>query len=293
MKDYFSVLGVHRDASDDDIKRAYRTLAMKHHPDRGGDQAKFQEIQEAYEVLSNPQKRAEWHSRQHGPFANSPGGFSFNFGFPGGPGMDINEIFRSFHGSDPFTVFNQRQRKNRDLRVSIELELASTLEKQVKHISVQHLNGHRETVTVEIPRGITGAMQIKYAGQGDKSNPDWPPGDLYIEFRVKPDPRFSIEGLDLIHVIKLNCIEAIVGTSLKIESLDGTILNWSVPVGTQHGARFRIPHHGLWAVDQPFKGNLIVQVELVVPTNLSTEQLKALEFILDSIKENTRDSYKS
>ena len=134
MKDYFNILGVGADASEEDIKRAYRTLAMKHHPDRGGDQAKFQEIQEAYSVLTDPQKRAEWEMHRNGnPFGQGmPGGFHFNFNF-GGPGQpfDINDIFGQFNG-DPFQGFRQQQRRNRDLKVVVDLDLASTLEPQKK-----------------------------------------------------------------------------------------------------------------------------------------------------------------
>jgi DnaJ-class molecular chaperone len=146
MKDYFKILGVEPAASDDAVKKAYRSLAMKHHPDRaGGDSIQFKEIQEAYNVLSDPQKRSEWEQAQHGnPFS---GGFHFNFG--GNP-VDVNDIFRQFNagqdpfgrfGQDPFGGFRQAQplRKNRDLRIAIELALSSTLEPQVKHLSLIHI----------------------------------------------------------------------------------------------------------------------------------------------------------
>jgi len=288
MKDYYSILGVAPGASEEEIKRAYRTLAMKHHPDRGGDQAQFQEIQEAYSVLTDPQKKAEWEAQRHGhPFMNAgPGGFHFNFAFGGQP-FDINEIFGQ---GDPFSGFRQQQRRNRDLKVVIDLDLASTLEKQTKHISVKHLNGTRHDVTVEIPRGVNGAVQMKYAGHGDHSYNDLPPGDLYIHFRVHENPNYAIEGLDLVKVVKLNCLDAIVGSRLKIQGLDGKEFEISIPAGTQHGLRMRIIQQGLWSIDHPVRGNLIVQLELKVPTDLNPEQFVQIEKIAAELKLNRRDT---
>lgn len=286
MKDYFNILGVAATASDDDIKKAYRSLAMKHHPDRGGDQAKFQEIQEAYAILSDPQKRAEWEMQKQGGHNGSF--FDFNFGQPQGDPFDLNNIFRNFqHGGDPFGGFRQQQRRNRDLKVVVDLDLASTLEPQTKHISVQHLNGHRETVSVDIPRGVSSSMQMKYAGHGDRSYSDLPPGDLYISFRVLRHPDFNIEGLDLVRSIKLNCIDAITGTTLTITGLDGKQFSWNVPVGTQNGSRFRIAQQGLWSIEHPVRGSLILHIDLAVPNNLTAEQLIALEKISQELKENT------
>lgn len=295
MKNYFEILGVPPDATDDDIKKAYRSLAMKHHPDRGGDQAKFQEIQEAYSVLTDPQKREEWNMARH-QRSHDHGGFHFNFNFgqPNGNPFDIHEVFRNFQqGQDPFANFRQPPQRNKDLRVTIDLDLASTLDKQTRHISVRHLNGHRETVTVDIPRGVNPGVQMKYAGHGDKSYNNLPPGDLYINFNVVPHPDFIVEGIDLIHVVKLNCIDAIIGTKLRIKGLDGTEFDFNVPVGTQNNSRFRIAQQGIYTIDHPMRGSLIVHLDLVVPTNLNSEQLFALEKISKELKGDLGNSYDS
>lgn len=285
MKDYFNILGIAPSASEDEIKKAYRSLAMVHHPDRGGDQSKFQEIQEAYAVLSDPQKRSEWEMNRQGrnPFNQGRGGFDFNFGQPRGDPFE--NIFRHFQQGGDFG--RQQQRVNRDLKVVVDLDLADTLAPQTKHISVKHLNSHRETVTVEIPRGVSSNMQMKYSGHGDQSYPDLPAGDLYISFRILRHPDFDIEGLDLIRAIKLNCIDAITGSTLSIKGLDGTEFSWNVPVGTQNGSRFRIGQQGLWSIDHPVRGSLILHINLVVPSNLTAEQLITLEQISKELKENT------
>lgn len=283
MKDYYSILGVSEQSTDDEIKRAYRSLAMKHHPDRGGDSAKFQEIQEAYDVLTNPQKKAEWQAQKNGFHqfggGHPGGGFHFNFG---SGGFDIHDIFRNFHG-DPFGGFQNRQQKNRDLRVAVEIDLADTLTQQTKHISVKHLNGTRQTVTVDIPRGVSPQTQMKYANYGDHSHETLPPGDLYIEFRIKPHPDFIVEGIDLVRIIKLNCIDAITGTTVNVKGLDGKEFEWNVPVGTQNGTKFRIQNEGLWALDQPFRGSLYLVIDIKVPTNLTTDQLLKLESLRKEI----------
>jgi len=280
MTDYFNILGVNAGASDDEIKKAYKKLAMTHHPDRGGDQGKFQQIQEAYSILSDPNKRAQWeHERQYGGagggFAGGgfPGGFHFNFG-----GGDINDILRQFHGGGPFAR-QQQPAKNRDLRVGIELELASTLETQKHHINVQNLNGGVKTVEIEIPRGVQSGMQIRYTGHGDNSIGNLPPGDLYIDFRVRGHPDFQVNGLDLIKSVKINCIDAIIGYKASVYGLDGTQFEINIPSGTQQNAKFRIPSQGLWDVNQPIRGDLLLEIGLIVPSNVTASQLENLEKI--------------
>lgn len=273
MKNYYQTLGLNPEASDEDIKKAYRSMAMKFHPDRGGDQEKFQEIQEAYNVLSDPQKRAQMHQQQSNPFQNAggPGGFHFSFG--GGGPQDFGDIFRHFQGGNPFDMFGNQQPRNRDLRAIIDLDLASTLQAQSKTISVKHLNDQRHPLSVDIPRGVRSGMQMKYAGHGDKSNPNFPPGDLYIEFRVLPHSKFQIDGIDLINTVQVNCLDAITGKSIIVDGLDDRQFEWSMPPGTQHGAKFIIQGQGIWAVDHPIRGNLVIQANITIPSGLNREQL--------------------
>ena len=284
MKDYFKILGVDQSASEDDIKKAYRGLAMKHHPDRGGDQNKFQEVEEAYRVLSDPNQRQQWEMQSRNPFGGGqPGGGGFHFNFGGG-GMDINDIFRGFHGGDPFDLFKQQQRRNRDLRIAIQLDLVSTLEKQNKTISVQHLNGQRHELNVEIPRGARAGMQMKYSGHGDRSQANAEAGDLYIEFQIQPHPEFQIDGIDLIKHVQLDCLDAITGTEIIITGLDGRQFSWNVPAGTQTGAKFKIQGQGLWHLEHPVRGNIITVVAVTVPAGLSRDIINDIADIKTRIK---------
>jgi DnaJ-class molecular chaperone len=269
MKDHFNTLGVAPDASDEEIKRAYKKLAMKHHPDRGGDQAKFQEIQEAYDTLSDSQKRAQWEQeKQFGGGGGGPGGFHFNFGF----GPDINDIFRQFTGGG----FRQPPR-NRDLRLAMEIDLVSTLEEQKHHINVQHYDGNQSVVEVTIPRGVASGMQMKFAGKGDHSNKSLQPGDLYIEFRVRQHPEFRINGIHLTKTVTMDCIDAMLGAKINVTALDGKEFEINTPPATQHGSRFRINGQGLWEVNRPIRGDLFVEVALRVPVAPTSEQMAKLQ----------------
>lgn len=269
--DYYSILGVPKGASDDEIKKAYRKLAMKHHPDRGGDQTQFQKIQEAYATLGDTQKRHEYDHPQ-------PQGFQFHFGHGSNP---LDEIFASFgfgHGADPFAHMRQQQpRKNKDLRIQIELELASTLTDQTKTISVATTTGERQTVEINIPRGIATGHQMRYAGLGDNMFNTIPRGDLYINFFVREDPQFAVEGLDIVYKVSINCLDAITGVDVDIPNLESKVFRLTIPAGTKHGARLRLPNQGLYEINAMRRGNLIVQVSLHVPVVKNTEALNLIE----------------
>lgn len=258
--DYYSVLGVPKRASEEDIKRAYRKLAMEHHPDRGGDQNQFQKIQEAYATLGDPQKRHEYDHPQP-----QHQGFHFHFG----QGNPLDEIFASFGfgggGPDPFAHMRQQHRKNKDLRIQIELELESTLNDQTKTISVQTTTGERQTVEVKIPRGIASGHQMRYAGLGDNMFATIPRGDLYINFLVREDPRFKLEGIDLIYKVNVNCLDAMTGTDMDVPNIENKVFRLSIPAGTKPGARLRLPNQGLYDINTMRRGNLIVEVSLTVP----------------------------
>lgn len=273
MKDYFNTLGVAADASDEEIKRAYKRLAMQHHPDRGGEQTKFQEIQEAYATLSDPEKRSQWEQQRHFGAGGGQNGFHFNFGF----GQDINDIIRQFHGGHPFGGFRTQAPRNHDLRMGIEIDLVSTLDEQTHHVNVQHSNGVNKTVEIKIPRGVQSGMQMRYPGQGDHAKADAPAGDLYVDFRVRQPADFRIMGINLSKTVTLNCIDAILGTKLFVTGLDGKQFEISIPPATQHDSKFRISGQGLWDVNQPVRGDLLIQVALQVPAAPTPEQIARLQ----------------
>lgn len=273
--DYYSTLGVPRGASEADIKKAYRKLAMQHHPDRtGGDDTKFKQIQEAYETLGDPGKRQQYDNPAPQGFHGHPNGFQFHFG----QGNPLDEIFASFgfaQGGDPFA--HMRQRRNKDLRIELPVELADTLSDHVKTVSVQSTTGERQTIQVNVPRGIRTGHQMRYSGLGDNAFAGIARGDLYVHFIVKEDPQFTVEGNDLIYRATISCIDAMTGVTIEVPNIENKVFRLTVPSGTKHGARMRLPNQGLYELNSNQRGHIIVDVSLSVPQMSSPEALQLLE----------------
>jgi DnaJ-class molecular chaperone len=261
---HYETLGVHKGATPDEIKRAYRKLASQHHPDKGGDTAKFQEIEAAYRVLSDPAQRQQYDNPH-------PEGYHFNFNGGNVP-PEMQDIFNTFgfnFGGGPF----KQQRRNRDLRVDIAVDLASTLTEQVKTISVQTTNGQRENVEVRIPRGINTGNTIKYAGLGDNLFNTIARGDLYVQINVQNNNNFMVNNIDLYTRVSVNCFIAIVGGDVEVKTLDGRTLSLTIPPGTQPGVKFRISGEGLYQLNSPNRGHLYVELTVTIPQDLTSEQL--------------------
>lgn len=282
---HYETLGVAENATQEEIKRAYRKLAMQHHPDKGGDTNKFQEIQSAYDTIGNEQARQRYdmERRGGGQFRFNINGQDFNHGnMP--PHME--DILKNFgfafgHGfsDDPFQNFRQ-PRKNKDLQVEITIPLSSTLSDQSKTISVQTTNGNRYPVTVDIPKGVSSHNRIKYPNLGDNFFESLPRGDLYIKVNVHNDTNFRVEGLDLIKLVDIDCLNAIIGVKVTIEGLDGKKFEISIPSGTQHGTKFRIINQGLYAINENIRGNLIIFVNIIIPTNLQPEKIDIIKTLI-------------
>lgn len=282
---HYATLGVNENADTNEIKRAYRKLASQHHPDKGGDTAKFQEIEAAYRVLSDPAQREQYDHQRRNP----GGGFRFTVngqdmsGMP--PGMEdlMRQFGFGFPGGNPFGHMHQQPRRNKDLRVEIPVTLASTLEDQKKTVSIQTTNGSRENVEITIPRGAQGGTQIKYPGLGDNFFSSLPRGDLYVQVFLQPHPPYEINGLDVIVKAQVNCLDAITGGDIEVEGIDGSRFVLTLPQGTQQHQMLRIRNQGLWQIHGSTRGNLLVIINLNVPTNLSQEQLATIREIKSTL----------
>jgi curved DNA-binding protein len=281
---HYQTLGVAEDASPEDIKKAYRKLASQHHPDKGGDTTRFQEIQVAYDTLADADRRQRYdHERQN------PGGVRFNFNgqdMTGHP--DVENIFRNFgfhFGGDPFAQFRQQQqpRKNRDLQIEISIPLIETLSEQTKTISIQTTNGTRETVEVKIPRGVQGRTTIQYPGLGDNFFNTLPRGDLRVTVVVQPNLKFETNGLDLVTTLDVDCLTAMAGGEREITGLDGKTFQVTIPSGAQPNMGFRIREQGLWQMNSLTRGNLIVKINITVPGNLTADQIALVNQIRNTL----------
>lgn len=278
---YYSTLGVERGANDDEIKKAYRKLAMKHHPDRGGDEAQFKKISEAYDVLSDPEKKrmvdmgVDPNSQnQGGPYGNSfrNGPFEFHFGGGHPPGMD--DIFAQFgfgRGARP-------QRRNKSLNITVDLTLEDVLTgKELNaEITIPGTN-KRKTININIPAGIEHGQQIRYEGMGDDAISDIRAGDLIVNTVVHQHPTFRRDGHSL-HVEKTVSVwDAILGTSIEIETLDKKTLSVTIPKGTQPGTVLSCKNEGLPVLNSRTKGNMFIHIKIDIPRNVSGEHLEKIK----------------
>lgn len=235
--DYYNTLGVNKNASPDEIKKAYRKLAGKHHPDKGGDTATFQKIQEAYETLSDPQKK-----QQH----DNPNPFGgMNFGHPGGgspfgfqfqqQSVDINDVFGQMFGGSPFGQPRQPQKPQYRTTIAVTLEQAYNGDEQTLQFNDL---GNMSTVKIQIPKGVNDGTTLKY----DNLIKD---ALLFIDFRVLPHQRFQRNGHDLIAERAISMLDLIVGTSFKFTTISGKSLDVVVKSQTSPNSTLRITGEGM------------------------------------------------
>lgn len=272
---HYTTLGVAKNATTDEIKKAYRKLASQHHPDKGGDKARFQEIQAAYDVLGNVEKRQAYDNPN--PFQNT----QFN-GFANH--MDINEIFQNFgfRFGDGATQQKQRQpRRNKDLRITIQVDLPSTLSEQDKTVSIKTTQGSRETVSVRIPKGVTTGNTVKYSGLGDNFFGSLPRGDLYVNVVVAVPDGVELYENEIYQRLPLNVLDAITGKDITITTPFGEMFELAIPAGIQQGNKLRVREKGMAL--QNGRGNLFLVVDLVVPKNLSPDHIKLLNEVKNSL----------
>jgi len=289
-KDYYKILGVDRDATTEEIQKAYRKLARKYHPDANKDPAateKFKEINEAYEVLRDPKKRKKYDALgsgwQHGQEFTPPPGWEdiFNFGTRrGSKGTDtfFSDFFEAFFGDSaffsqsPFKGWTNATAKGQDVEAPLELTLSEVVNGGKKKITL-NIGGQRKSLEVNIPKGITDGSRLRLASQGAPSPTGGPAGDLYLRVHIKPDPRFGINGHDLTMRLDLAPWEAALGSTVTIPTLTGPV-QLRVPPGTQSGQVLRLRGKGL-PKRTGGNGDLLATVRIVVPKNL-TEKERAL-----------------
>ena len=292
-KDYYEVLGVSKNASDDEIKKAYRKLAVKYHPDKnpGSKEAeeKFKEISEAHEVLSDKQKRARYDQFGHagvggnGGMGGNPfqgGGFqNFNFDFGGGGG-GLDDILGSIFG---FGGGPRRPARGADYRTTVTLTFEEAVFGTTKVVSADG-----KDLKVKIPAGIDDGMSIRLNGKGGAAPKGGTKGDLYVFIRVKPHKHLTREGTIILSETRISMADAALGTTVDVETVDGTV-RMRIPAGTQSGTPFKLSGHGVPLMrSDGDRGPHIVTVIVETPKNLTKRQKELLEEFRGGAKSKKR-----
>lgn len=272
MTDYYKTLGVSKNASQDEIKKAYRKLASKHHPDRGGDTKKFQEIQVAYDVLSDTQRRAEYDNpmNQFSGFGPNSNSWTFRSGNP----SDFEDLMNGFGF---FNRARQQVRKNRTLNLRVQLTLEEILTGKEIIGSLRLPSGKDQTLNLYIPKGVRSGDTIRYSGIGDDSMPNIPRGDLMVAIEELPHPVFSRDGDDLRMDFSISAFDAILGKTIRVTTIDKTEIEVKVPPGIQPNTMLSCTDYGMPKNGSNQRGKLYIKILLTTPKNISDDDKKALE----------------
>lgn len=283
-RDFYDILGVSENATESDIKRAYRELAKKYHPDKHkGDsnaETRFKEISEAYATLNDPKKRAQYDQMRRFGGGNFSGNYQninfedlgdlFGGGFRGrrtAGGGGFADIFGDLFGGS--TAFSKKPQKGQDMsaELTIPFDVAVRGGKQMININGQKLN-------VNIPAGTETGKKIRLRGQGRPGMASGESGDLIITITVAPHPQFKRQGADMYSTASINIVQAALGSKVSVYTYDKGVVNLKIPAGTQNGKIFKL--RGMGVNIDGVQGDHFVEVYVVVPDHLDAKSQKAL-----------------
>lgn len=302
-KDYYKLLGVSKKATKDEIGKAFKKLARKYHPDfNNGDkeaESKFKDINEAYEVLKDEEKRKlydtlgpDWQNAQHfqnqgggyggSPFGGKGGGFSGTFNGQNFNSSGFSDFFETLFGggkasanfgANPFGGYTQRSRKGHDTDVTLQLGLEEAYHGGARTITMQDAAGQKRNLEVKIPAGVKNGARIRLTGQGEPGvGQGAKPGDLYLHVSLLPHPKFALDDNDIIYELPVAPWEAALGAKVRVPTLDGEV-ELSIPAGSGSSRKFRLRGKGLGTGTS--KGDQFVRLAIAMPTDLTDEE-KAL-----------------
>ena len=274
MKDFYNTLGVSEDASNKEIKKAFKDIAKKEHPDTGGDEKVFKEANEAYDTLKDTRKRQEYDTiRKYGQNSGGQGG---NFHFhTSNFGEDMFEDFFAgfgFNNQGNTRTFRTRQRQNKSVNVRMSISIKEAMNTNEKTISYKLPSGREEFATVKIPAGVQHGITFKYKGMGDNSIGSMPRGDLMVQMSVLDSDGYTRKGNDLYTTKTIDCFQAIRGIELHLKTLTDTIIKIQVPPGTQPETLILCKGQGM-PIHKTLniRGNLYVRINIIIPKLSQTD----------------------
>jgi DnaJ-class molecular chaperone len=296
-RDPYKVLGVRRTALADDIKKAYRALALKHHPDRNHDskasETKFKEIQHAYEILSDPEKRRLFNLHGHAgldpnyqpqdqrrtntnPFENFGGGRAYNFradtGSTGGSGFNVfDDVFSDLFGNDSARSHTKRKPEKGE---HIHYDLTINFDDAYNGVSVD-VKALSNRISVQIPAGVDTGAVVRAPGQGAPGRRGGKPGDLLLNITVRPHHVFRREGCNVYLTLPVMMSEALLGARVEIPAPDGRVV-LKIPPGTQSGTNFRFKGKGFPEVKKSSRGDFFVVTHIMIPELVTPESLELI-----------------
>lgn len=267
--DYYKILGVNKNSSPEELKQAFRRLAMKHHPDKGGDEAEFKKINEAYAVLSDDQKRSNYDNPQQ----HQSWGFSGQQSPSPGDPFDFEDIFRH--------VRNFQDRAQRTKNPDAITDVVINLEQVYSGTDMLVDVGYAREV-IYINPGTRNGTKLRIKGKGPSRYKDSAPGDLIVRINVEMPDNMAIDGNNLYAKIDVNALESIVGSTINFDHPSGKELKISIPKGTQVGARLRLKGLGIPDTNTRTTGDFFVIVNIFIPDVTSLDHLEALNKIIEN-----------
>ena len=277
--DYYQTLGVQRNASSEELKKAYKKASMQHHPDRGGDESKFKEINEAYSTLKDPQKRQQYDNPQPQ--------FAQGFGPNGFEGMGAN--FEDLFGQFGFNVRGRQQQRNPDITIAARITLEEAYTGKTMVASYRLRTNKEEVVEIKVPPGAANGNKIRYQGFGEEGLAG-PRGDLYVQIQVVPHKTFIVDGVNLHCVTQANIFDFIVSGNVLIDTLDGGKVKVNIPAGTKPGTKFSIHGYGMPDLQSGRRGNLYVTIGAYVPKGIGQDEIIAIQKIRKRLDKKDVDS---
>jgi curved DNA-binding protein len=288
MTDFYQTLGVAETATPEEIKKAYRKLANQHHPDKGGDQAKFKDISVAYDTLSDANKRAEYDNQRRNPFG---GGQQFHFNT--GDFQQFQDIFQGHfdpfgHRSNPFgDIFGrQRMHKNKDLNLQCQISLLDSFQGKQLEASFTLPSGKKQNVVINVPAGVVNGDTIRYPGLGDDMIAGLPRGNLNVTIIVQPDPLFERRGDDIYTSISISPIDAMTGCRKSIKTITGSTIDLEIRPGVESGVEFASGGGGFTNMNTNQRGRFVTVVKVRGVAVTDPELINQLKAINEKLNNN-------